>query len=177
MRYLRIIIACVAMAVAAGMQARDTEISVSYGVSPAMDHMGVYHNHWSGVSGWGAVNFTIDHRFADPLWIGLCYTYSSADTDHAWENHGADLTYHALTVNIRYEWLRRSALTLYSHVGLGVVMSYYSPSWEDSYNATHMAFQISPVGVQYDFLPNVGAFAEAGYGTQGVAKVGLRIGF
>lgn len=171
-----IAILTVALWVAAA-SARDTEVSVSYGVSPAMAHIGMYHHDWEGMGGWGAVNATVDHRFADPLWVGLSYTYSSAESDHASEGRYADVTYHVLMVNVRYEWLRRKAVTLYSHVGVGVIVSYYDPSWRDTFNRTRAAFQLSPVGVQYDVHRNIGLFAEAGYGMQGVAKVGLRVGF
>lgn len=176
MNRLRIIIAAAVATVAIAAGARDTEVSVSYGAFPATAHLGVYHNHWQGLDGWGAVNATIDHRFADPLWVGLSYTYSSANSQHASEGRYGEVTYHGLMVNVRYEWMRRSQVTLYSHVGVGVMVSYYDPSWRDSFNQTHMAFQMSPVGVQYDFHPNIGIFAEAGYGTQGVIKAGFRVG-
>lgn len=157
--------------------ARDTEISASYGAMPAMKSLGVYHNDWNGLDYWGAVNFTIDHKFAPCLWIGLGYTYSSADSDNAVDGRYGKVYWHGLMANVRYEWYHRSLLTLYSHVGVGALVEYYSPSWEDSYNRTNMAFQVSPVGVQIDFLPQAGMFAEAGYGVQGIIKVGLRIGF
>lgn len=157
--------------------ARDTEISASYGAMPAMKSLGVYSNHWNNLDYWGAVNFTIDHKFAPGLWIGLGYTYSSADSDNAVDGRYGKVYWHGLMANVRYEWYNRSILTLYSHVGVGALVEYYSPSWEDSYNHTNMAFQVSPVGVQVDFLPQAGMFAEAGYGVQGIIKVGLRVGF
>ncbi|MCM1292258.1 MAG: hypothetical protein NC111_03660 [Bacteroides sp.] len=159
------------------LSARDTEVSVSYGAMPAMKSLGVYHNHWDGLDNWGAINATIDHKFAPGLWIGLSYTYSSADSDHAWDGRYGKVTWHGLMANVRYEWLHRGPVTMYSHVGIGALVEYYSPSWEDSYNRTNMAFQISPVGLQIDIIPQLGVFAEAGYGVQGIIKAGLRFGF
>lgn len=173
-------IALLIIAVVAGISsamARDTEVSVSYGAMPAMHNLGAYRNHWQDLDGWGSVNATIDHKFAPNLWIGLSYTYSSADSNTAWDGRYGKVTWHGLMANLRYEWYHRSLLTLYSHVGIGALVEYYSPSWEDSYNRTNMAFQVSPVGAQIDFIPQAGIFAEAGYGVQGIIKVGLRIGF
>ena len=162
---------------AIGATARDTELSVGYGAFPAMKSMGVYHNHWQGLDCWGSANFTIDHRFAPALWIGMGYTYSSADSDRASDGRYGKVTWHGLMVNVRYEWHRSGSLMLYSHVGLGALVEYYSPAWEDSYNRTNFAFQVSPLGVQFDILPQVGFFAEAGYGVHGVVKAGIRMGF
>lgn len=161
----------------AAASARDTEVSVSYGAFPATNHLGVYRGHWSGIDGWGTVNATIDHRFAPDLWIGLNYTYSSAESDHAYHGRYGEITWHGLMANVRYQWYNRGSLILYSHVGIGVLVEYYSPSWEDSYNRTNMAFQLSPLGAQYDLSPHIGIFAEAGFGVQGVIKAGFRIGF
>lgn len=174
----KIIMTAVLAVMAAGqIAARDTEVSVSYGAMPAMSSLGAYHNHWDGLDYWGAVNATIDHKFGPGVWIGLSYTYSSADSNHAWDGRYGQVTWHGLMVNVRYEWFTRGPLTLYSHVGVGALVEYYSPSWEDSYNRTNMAFQVSPVGLQADLTRNIGVFAEAGYGVQGIIKAGVRIGF
>lgn len=166
------------LATSMAVSARDTEVSVSYGASPAMSHIPVFHNHWDGMSNcWGAVNATIDHRFADKLWCGLSYTYSSADSDHAWDGRYGKVTWHGLMFNIRYEWKTMPGWRLYSHIGVGALVEYYTPSWEDSFNHTNMAFQVSPIGIEADLTKNIGVFAELGYGMQGVGKAGIRIGF
>lgn len=167
----------IAFAAVATSQARETEVSVSYGAMPAMQSLGVYHNHWHNLDYWGAMNFTIDHRFAPNLWIGLAYTYSSADSNTALDGRYGKAYFHGLTANVRYEWYSRGPIRLYSHVGVGALVEYYSPSWEDSFNRTNVAFQVSPVGVEANLAPNVGFFAEAGYGVQGIIKAGVRIGF
>lgn len=159
------------------MPARDTEISVSYGTMSAMQTLGIYHNHWNNLNHWGTVNATVDHKFANGLWIGLNYTYASAESDTAYDSRYGNVTWHGLLVNIRYEWYNHGSVTLYSHVGIGALVEYYDPSWEDSYNQTNMAFQVSPIGLQADLSHHVGLFAETGYGVQGIIKVGVRIGF
>ncbi|MCM1348575.1 MAG: porin family protein [Firmicutes bacterium] len=174
------IILCAVMAMigAAALQARETEVSVSYGGLPAMSHISAYHNNWHGMGDcWGTVNATIDHKFGPRVWCGLSYTYSTADSYHAWDGRYGKVTWHGLMANVRYEWLERGSWRLYSHAGLGALVEYYSPSWEDSFNHTHMAFQVSPIGIEADLGRYVGVFAEVGYGIQGIGKVGLRIGF
>lgn len=166
-----------AITATATLSARDTEVSVSYGAMPAMQSLGVYHNHWHNLDNWGAINATIDHKFAHGLWIGLSYTFSSADSDTAYDGRYGEVIWHGLMANVRYEWYNRGAVTLYSHIGIGALVEYYDPSWEDSYNRTNMAFQVSPIGLQADLCRNIGVFAEAGYGVQGIIKAGMRIGF
>lgn len=166
-------VCCVAMT-----WARDTEVSASYGAAPAMCHIASMHNHWDGMDNcWGTVNFTIDHRFLPHLWVGMGYTFSTADSDTASEGRYGKVTWHGLMVNARYEWLSRPKMRLYSHVGVGALVAYYSPSWEDSYNSNRFAFQVMPIGIEADVCRNVGVFAELGYGIQGVGKAGIRVGF
>ena len=76
---LPLVIAATALSSAAQDRplSRDTEISVSYGALPCMSQIPYYYNNWEGLGQtWGTVNFTIDHRFADAMWIGMSYTYS-----------------------------------------------------------------------------------------------------
>ena len=170
-------IAMMALCIGA-LSARDTEVSASYGAEAAMEHMPVYSDHWHGMNhAWGTFSFTIDHRFAQRLWVGLSYTLSTARTDHARMDRGGNVTWHGLLVNARYEWYTRKSLTLYSHAGIGVLVSYMNPGWEPAYNQTHLGFQASPIGAQWDVSRHVGLFAEAGYGIQGIVKVGVRVGW
>lgn len=177
MKHLLVIILAL-LSATAGVAARDTEVSLSYGVAPAMSHLSAFNGHWNGMSNcWGTVNATIDHRFAENLWIGLNYTFSTAGSDHAVADRYGKLTWHGLMCNIRYEWYTAPRWRLYSHIGVGVLVEYFDPSWEDSYNRTNWAFQASPIGIEGDLCRNVALFAEFGYGMQGVGKAGIRIGF
>lgn len=157
---------------------RTTEVSVSYGAVPAMYHIKAMADHWDGLQDkWGTVSVTIDHKFADRLWAGLSYTFSTASAEHATAKRPGDLTWHALMLNGRYEWYKNGALTLYSHAAIGVLVIYCSPEVRESYNVEHMAFQASPICVQYDLGAHAAIFAEGGYGSEGVVNAGLRIGF
>lgn len=174
MKKLFLLLAAVVCTVAAWGQ--RTQVSASYGASPAMYH-GAYSHGWNDVNGWGDVNFTIDHKFIPRLWLGLSYTYSSGSSNHAVGKQYGEITWHGLMVNARYEWLTRPFFTLYSHAGLGALVQYYNPSWADTYNRSSFAYQISPIGAEINIMKRIGAFAEIGYGVQGIMKIGVRVGF
>lgn len=179
MRFLKTIAAAALLAIctAPTVTARDTEVGFSYGAMPAMKNIDAYNGGWDGISPWGAVSMTIDHRFASRLKAGLSYTLSTASTDHTGVIGGGDITWHALMVNARYDWMEKGRWRLYSHAGAGVLITYFSPSWRDSYNTTRFAFQASPLGAEFDIAPSFGLFAEAGYGIEGIVQAGFRIGF
>lgn len=177
MKLLNALLTAAMILISVSAQGRDTEVSVSYGAMLAMSHVDSYHGNWSDITSWGTASFTIDHRFADRLWMGLSYTLSGASSDRVAPQGGGDIVWHGLMANARYEWLRTAHWTLYSHAGVGALITYYSPSWRDSYNTTRMAFQANPVGAQCDFTRHIGVFAEAGYGIEGIVKIGLRTGF
>lgn len=159
------------------LTARDTDISISYGAIPSMNNLGVYRNHWNDINSWGALNIGFDHQFAPNLHIGLTYTYSSASSNNAYQSRYGKITWHGILASLRYSWLQRGIVKLYSHVGIGALVEYYSPSWIDSYNRTNMAFQVSPIGAEINLAPWASVFAEAGYGVQGIIQAGLRVGF
>lgn len=177
MKRIALILAIISSASIAALAQRSTEVSFSYGAMPAMKNIAAYNDHWHNLSCWGSVNATIDHSFAPGLWIGLGYTYSSASSDTASRGRYGKVVWHGLMANVRYEWFHRGPVILYSHAGVGALVQYYSPSWQDSYNRTALAFQASPLGMQLDFSRHAGAFAEVGYGVQGIIKAGIRVGF
>lgn len=157
---------------------RSTHVSVSYGAAPAMYNIDAFANHWTDLyDRWGTATLSIEHKFADNLWAGLSYTFANASARHAASNAPGNLTWHSLMLNGSYFWASAGRWNFYSHAGIGVLVIYCSPSVADSYNIEHMAFQVSPVGVEYTLGPHAALFAEAGYGVEGIANVGFRIGF
>lgn len=161
------------------VRAQDTRISLSYGVPTAMRNINVYHD-VDGLHGnpWGAVNLSVDHQFYDRLWFGLSYTLSTAPSrGNGHTGRSSSIVWHGLMAGVNYEWGHYGALTLYSHASAGVIVCYYSPSWQDSYNRTRGAFQLSPIAMDYAVTPSVSLFAEAGYGIQGALQVGARVRF
>lgn len=166
-----------AFALAAWAECPDTEVCVSYGALPAMRFVPAYYNHWNRMNPWGAVAVSVDHRFADRLWLGLSYTISSASAKDVSQGREGSIAWHSLMVHSRYEYWRRGAWSAYCSLGVGVLIAYMQPEWEPTYNRTMFAFQASPVGVAWQALPNLDFFGEAGFGVQGIVRAGVRVDF
>lgn len=161
------LVACFTMA-----SAQSTELSISYGGYTQMDASDM-HDGWHGVNNaWGAVNLGLNFRINNKIWIGPSYTFSSTTTKGGPEH--SNIYYHAIMLNGRYHYWRNSIVTLYAKAGIGVDISHMAPRHGDSYNKTYCAFQVVPVGAQFDISRSVGMFAELGYGAQGLLQVGFK---
>ena len=162
------------LACAMGANAQRTELTIGYGGYTQMDAFDC-HDGWHGVkNAWGALTAGLNFRVANKLWIGPSYTFSSTTTKGG--PHRSHIAYHALLANGKYDYYRNSVVTLYGHLGLGVIVSYMQPHHGDSYNCTYFGMQISPLGARVDLNRNVALYGELGYGVQGLLQVGVRIG-
>lgn len=166
-----------AAALTATAHADDTQVSISYGALPAMRFLSQYDDHWTNMNPWGDVVLSIDHRFAPRLRCGMSYTISSASSDNANRLRQGSIVWHSLLAHARYDYFAKGRLSVFGAAGVGVLIAYMQPSWEDNYNRTYFAFQFSPVGVGYTVLSNFELFAEAGFGVQGIVRGGVRVDF
>lgn len=154
--------------------AQRTEIAVSYGGYTQMDATDC-HDGWHGVNNaWGAVSAAVNFNVARNIWIGPSYTFSSATTKGGRDH--SSIAYHAIMLNGRYHYYRNSIVTLYGHLGLGAEISHMMPKYDDSYNKAYFAYQISPLGAQFNISRSVSMFGELGFGAQGLVQVGFRFG-
>lgn len=93
-------------------------------------------------------------------------------------------------LNCKYQWLRLGSMILYSRGGIGVgftsdIKLWLSDLWANQPQnvvvmhkrgpSEKVAWQISPVGVEYKPLRFLGIFAEGGFGNQGNMLAGVRI--
>ena len=167
-KFLLAIIAVAALALPASAQ---TTIYASYGGYTQMDACN-NHDGWSNVNtAWGALNAGIDFTVIPKLKIGASYTFSSTTTEGG--PHCSHIAYHAVLLNVKYDYMRRGRFTLYGHAGLGLVVSHMQPRYYDSYNKVYFAGQISPLAARVDITRRFKAFAEVGFGAQGVAQIGF----
>lgn len=154
--------------------AQKVEIQAGYGGYTQMDCMDM-HDGWHKVNtAWGAVTGGVNFKVAPNLWIGPSYTFSSTSTKGG--KNASHIAYHVIMLNGRYEYYRNSFMTLYGHVGLGADISYMQPKFDDNFTKGYFAFQVSPVGANFDISKKVKFFAELGFGAQGLAQVGFRFG-
>ena len=174
-KLLLTLVAAVAMVMTAfAASAQKAEIAFSYGGYTQMDATDC-HDGWHGVkNAWGAVTGAVNFNVARNLWVGPSYSFSSTTTKGGPEH--SSIAYHVIMLNGRYHYWRNSIVTLYGHLGLGCEISHMMPRHDDSYNCTYFAYQISPLGAQFNISRSVSMFGELGFGAQGVLQVGFRFG-
>ena len=155
-----------------GANARDMNLSVSYGGYTLMDAAD-YHDGWHHVNNaWGALNLGFNVKVLPKFWIGPSYTLSTTTTKG---EHHSNIAYHAIMLNGRYDYYRNSLLTMYGHVGIGAVISHMQPYEGDAYNKGYFGMQLSPVGVDVSLSPMFNLYGELGFGVQGLLQVGFKI--
>lgn len=155
------------------VSAQKTEITASYGAYTQMDAMDM-HDGWHGVNtAWGALNLGVNFRINNKIWIGPSYTFSSTTVKGG--PHHSNIAYHAIMFNGRYQYYKNSIISMYAKLGLGVDLSYMQPRGGDNYTKAYAAFQIVPVGVQFDLNRQWAMFAEAGFGAQGLFQFGFKL--
>ena len=164
-----------AAATVVGASAQEGEVTLSYGAYTQMDATDM-HDGWGGVNtAWGALNFGVNFRVNKNIWIGPSYTFSSTSTKGRDASH---IAYHVIMMNGRFHYYRNSIVTLYAKLGLGVDISYMQPKWDrDNYTKAYCAFQVVPIGAQFDLNRDWAMFAEAGFGAQGIFQFGFKYKF
>lgn len=160
-----------AAAIATGVNARDPQLYVSYGGYTQMDATDC-HDGWHGVNNaWGALNAGVDFPIVAGMRIGPSYTFSSCTTKG---EHHSSIAYHAILLNLKYDYYRTSIFKLYAHGGVGAVISHMMPHGRDAYNKSYFAYQIVPVGAEVGISRAASIFGELGFGAQGLLQVGVK---
>ena len=111
--------------IVSGAQAQ-TELTVSYGAYTQMDAMDCHDGGPSVNNAWGAINAGLNFHVAPGFWLGPSYTFSSTSRKHYDENK---FYYHAIMLNLRYDYYRNSIVTLYAKGALGSVIMH--ETWPD----------------------------------------------
>ena len=156
--------------------ARGFQIQAGYGGYTQMDATDMSDG-CKTKNAWGAITGGFTYRVIPKLRIGATYTFSSATLK---EGHSGNVYYHAVLANGFYDFYRRGDLKLYSHVGLGFDISHIEggkPGHSDHYsvNQTYFAYQLSPLGAEYNIGSGCNLFGELGFGAQGLLQVGVRV--
>lgn len=155
-----------------GASAQTTEVSLSYGGYTQMDATNM-HDHWGGVNNaWGALTAGLNFRVNNEFWLGPSYTFSSASTSGPVSSRVA---YHAIMMNGRYRYYKTNLFRLYAKAGMGVEFSYLQPRGADNYTKAYCAYQLVPVGAEFDINRDWTMFGELGYGAQGFLQFGFKL--
>ena len=88
--------------------------------------------------------------------------------------HHSSIAYHAILLNVKYDYYRNSIVRMYAHGGLGAVISHLMPKHDDAYNKSYFAYQIVPVGAEVGISRGAAIFGELGFGAQGLLQVGFK---
>lgn len=162
------------------------EVGFSYGVGPywAMSHRG-QKSTFDGYSlrnfkNTGAYSLDYSYSFRNfQLGAALVYSYSNADEYY---EHTQDLLFKS---NAKFNnftllafgklcWFDADLYRFYSKAGLGC--DFIAGKNTDGLRMeTELAFQLTPIGAEVGNI--VKAFAEVGYGSQGILLAGLRYRF
>ncbi len=165
-KFLLALFSMVGITVAA--QAQQAELYVGYGGYTQMDACDM-HDGGKVNTAWGAVTAGVNFKVAPKFWIGPSYTFSSSSYKHS----DANIYYHVIMLNARYEYWRNSIVTLYGHFGIGADISHMT--WDDdSKNKGYFAVQVTPLGAQVGISRSATMFGEIGFGAQGLVQVGMR---
>lgn len=127
----------------------------------------------------GSMNLGYTYRLTPSLTVGGLFGYSGNAGNIEGTASRVFTSYYSLMPQVRLEWYRKKAWTLYSRLALGVVIANVTQQTgtaiDNSLTAAAFTFQVSPIGVELG--RTVAAFAEAGFGATGVLTIGVRARF
>ncbi len=125
--------------------------------------------------------------------VGLSYTYFKNKPDDfvSLNSLGEPSVHnHTALALVKYKWLHSGRFSLYSRGGIGARFAKATFAGDDSYiakeehspiikddSSASFAWQMSPIGAEFEILPFLSVFAEAGIGTQGCILAGLKTSF
>lgn len=162
-----------------------SEVSVSYGLFPATTWVDSFSDIWVNIftgseinrKDWGAVTVGYNYRVLKRLSIGVDLSYASNTAEftsdgNLWRTQKNN--YWSIMPNLRYSWLNVGILSLYSRAGVGVSCNTTKVD-NNTKSSTHLAFQVSPLGIQVG--GKISGFVEGGVGMSGSLIAGIRCRF
>ena len=173
------------------------ELSVSYGIIPAsqlLDNFTITatdlytggHYQSNNSKCWGALSIGYSYKLAKNIRLGLTYSFSQINEDIVLGSSSAlgakNDTYNVLMPNVKFYWLKKNIITLYSRVGAGVVFAKSEQEFDNNQqaskteNKTIFAWQASPLWIEIG-RSKIVALAEAGIGYMGSVQIGALFRF
>lgn len=124
------------------------------------------------------------HYHVTPLiGVGVIGVYSNYKGVYTYGEDPQNInnTYFTVMPSVKFNWLRRDNWGLYSKIALGYTYSKFKEDIEGKNtqkeeSANSMNFQVSAIGVEVGSR-SVRAFAEFGFGEQGIGLAGVRFRF
>lgn len=140
----------------------------------------------------GTLNVGYFYHLSEPFAIGLTYSYGKAEHDVV---IGSSIPLakvkndiHTLMLSGKYTWLNLRNLYFYSRVGIGVLSAKNAkiketeigglPSQEIHIeNKNSIAWQVMPIGIDWQFAKPMALFLEGGAGANGCVLMGVKVLF
>lgn len=162
------------------------EVSVSYGTLPITNFVGIFSNLFVGVftgklsniSSIGATSLNYLYRINKTIGVGATFSFSSLNADVRNTEDVISQSYYSIMPQIKFNWLNRDLVTLYSRLNVGVTYlalrrTYEAPGSESQTGCVWAPmFQLSPIGIEVG--RRIAGYAEAGWGATGLLIVGIR---
>lgn len=178
---------------------KRNEISVSAGIGTSVEFIDAYADVFATLLVGNTTNNTYSgsysieysHRINRLIGLGCIasYEHSSSDYSNIYLQGNSDFMgsqkndYYTLIPTIKFNWLRRKYLTLYSKGGIGITYRHSKdiPSSSQSEGKVEkdddffFNFQESPIGIELG--RTLCGFAEVGFGQQGCLIIGAKYKF
>lgn len=190
------LLVAVSMLTITGVNAQDDDpkqaIGISYGWMSNSDWLNIFESVGSAIVGSSFQNdkyfgpLALEYYYHLEPWISvgaiMSYGQLTEDVYFAGEKEG-DLKnmYFTLMPAVKFDWLRRDIVSVYSKLGVGYTLRNESLKYDDSkYEDTnqsefHVNWQVSLIGVELG--RKLRGFAEYGVGEQGMLAIGMRYKF
>jgi opacity protein-like surface antigen len=160
------------------------EVNIGYGNSSIVDmSLGVvddiidvmFLGRGHTTESWGTLNLGYNYNFENRLSLGISGSYERVKTTYFNPTRETHWTVISLMANAKYYFRNDPNFQLYSGLGLGVVIVSTSDFPYETNDVRMGAFQIRGIGCRYG--KDVAVFGEAGFGVEGVVKVGFSARF
>ena len=165
------------------------EIAIAYGGGSTSDGLDAYETIGTAIvtAGTATTNnekhfgsISAEYFYKTKPWLGigaiLAYGNSTSDLYIGKTKSGKyKNNYYTLMPAVKFDWLRREHIGLYSKVALGATLRAES-SDDKSDSEVHVNWQLSALGFEFG-SPAFRGFVELGFGEQGIALAGLRYKF
>ena len=195
-KFLFLAMVAVAMMTVTDVKAQSDskhEIAVSYGVLSNSDWLNVFENVIGAIFGetykddiyFGPIGMEYFYHLKPWCGVGVIATYGQLTQDSYKDDDvvGKKSNYYVTALPaVKFDWLRRDAVGLYSKLGAGVTLrnekrEFYGENAKHDTDKTdfHFNWQVSLIGVEVG--KRLRGFAEFGFGEQGLLLGGLRYKF
>lgn len=177
MKKIAISVLLLLAAVSASAQAvyPDNEIGVTFGVGSAADTQALikatfsaFMDETTDVKMTGTLGIEYFRQVSNLVSIGVSFGYNSATI--ITDGTASKSTYYSLIPSVKLNWYKRDWFGAYSRFGVGPTLRNKA-----GVNSLKLGYQASLLGLEVG--RNFRFFAEGGFGTHGLALVGLRYRF